>query len=75
MGRLIRDPQLYTELVQTVREGQALIAQMQEGQGTVARLVNDPALYERMNQFVVDAQGLINDMQQNPRKYINLQIF
>jgi phospholipid/cholesterol/gamma-HCH transport system substrate-binding protein len=75
MGQLIRDPELYTELVQTVREGQTLIAQMQEGQGTIARMINDPMLYERMNRFVVDAQGLINDMQQNPRKYINLQIF
>jgi phospholipid/cholesterol/gamma-HCH transport system substrate-binding protein len=75
MGRMIRDPELYNELVRTVREGQALIAQMQEGRGTVARLVNDPALYEQMNRFVVDAQGLINDLQQNPRKYINLQIF
>ena len=75
LGRLIRDPQLYQELVTTVREGQALVHEMQEGEGTVARLVNDPALYERMNRFVVDAQSLINDVQQNPRKYINLQIF
>jgi phospholipid/cholesterol/gamma-HCH transport system substrate-binding protein len=75
LGRLIRDPQLYQELVRTVQEGQALVREMQEGEGTIARMVNDPALYERMNRFVVDAQGLINDVQQNPRKYINLQIF
>jgi phospholipid/cholesterol/gamma-HCH transport system substrate-binding protein len=75
LGRMIRDPELYNELVRTVRDGQALIVEMQEGQGTIARMVNDPALYERMNKFVVDAQSLINDVQQNPRKYINLQIF
>ena len=75
LSRLIRDPQLYQELVATVREGQALVQEMQEGDGTIARMVNDPALYERMNRFVVDAQSLINDVQQNPRKYINLQIF
>lgn len=75
LGRLIRDPELYQEMVRTVREGQTLIHEMQEGEGTVARLVNDPALYERMNRFVVEAQGLMTDIQQNPRKYINLQIF
>ena len=75
LGRLIRDPELYQELVRTVHEGQTLVNEMQEGQGTVAKMINDPALYERMNRFVVDAQSLLNDVQQNPRKYINLQIF
>lgn len=75
MGRMIRDPELYRELVRTVRDGQKLVEQMQGGEGTVARMINDPALYERMNRFVVDAQDLLNDIQQNPRKYINLQIF
>lgn len=75
LGRLIRDPDLYNELVRTVREGQTLVHELQEGEGTMARLVNDPALYERMNRFVVEAQGLMTDIQQNPRKYINLQIF
>ncbi len=75
LGRLIRDPALYQEMVRTVQEGQSLVREMQEGDGTVARLVNDPALYERMNRFVVEAQSLMTDIQQNPRKYINLQIF
>jgi hypothetical protein len=33
LGRLVQDPQLYTEIVQTVREGQELIAQMEGGEG------------------------------------------
>ena len=75
LGALIRDRELYEQLVQTVREGETLIEQMQGGEGTVARMISDPALYERLNRFVVDAQELVNDIQQNPRKYINLQIF
>lgn len=75
LGRLIRDPELYNDLVQTVEEGEALLAEIQAGDGTLARLINDPALYEQLNGFVIDAQGLIADLQQNPRKYINLQIF
>ncbi|HUP00372.1 MAG TPA: MlaD family protein [Gemmatimonadota bacterium] len=75
LGALIRDRELYEQLVRTVNEGEALIEELQTGQGTFARMVNDPALYERLNQFVVDAQELVNDIQQNPRKYINLQIF
>lgn len=75
LGRLIRDPELYEELVGTVREGEALIEKMKSGEGTIAELVNDPALYERLNRFVIEAQSLMSDIQQNPRKYINLQIF
>ncbi|MBW3660541.1 MAG: MCE family protein [Gemmatimonadetes bacterium] len=75
LGRLVQDPELYGELVTTVREGQQLVHAMRTGEGTMARMINDPALYERLNTFVVEAQGLINDLQQNPRKYINLQIF
>ncbi|CAN5242188.1 MlaD family protein [soil metagenome] len=75
LGNLIRDPELYNELVQTVREGESLIAEVKTGDGTLARLINDPALYERLNEFVIESQALISDLQQNPRKYINLQIF
>jgi hypothetical protein len=41
----------------------------------MAKLVNDPTLYERLDRFIVEAQSLMTDLQQNPRKYINLQIF
>jgi phospholipid/cholesterol/gamma-HCH transport system substrate-binding protein len=62
-------------MVQTMREGQQLISEMESGEGTIARLVNDPGLYERLNRFVVESQSLLADIQQNPRKYINLKIF
>ncbi|HJR53067.1 MAG TPA: MlaD family protein [Gemmatimonadota bacterium] len=75
LGKLVRDPELYGEMVQTMREGQQLLAEMEGGDGTIARLVNDPALYERLDRFVVESQALLADIQQNPRKYINLQIF
>lgn len=75
LGRLIQDDELYGELVTTIREGQALIQELKDGEGTMAKLVNDPTLYERLDRFIVEAQGLMTDLQQNPRKYINLQIF
>jgi phospholipid/cholesterol/gamma-HCH transport system substrate-binding protein len=75
LGRLIQDEELYGELVTTIREGQALIQELKDGQGTMAKLVNDPTLYERLDRFIVEAQSLMTDLQQNPRKYINLQIF
>jgi len=75
LGSLVQDPTLYRELVTTIREGQELIERIRDGEGTMARFVNDPDLYEQLNAFVVDAQTLMRDIQDNPRKYINLQIF
>ena len=75
LGRLIQDDELYGELVTTIREGQALIQELKDGEGTMAKLVNDATLYERLDRFIVEAQSLMADLQQNPRKYINLQIF
>lgn len=75
LGRLIQDEELYDELVGTIREGQTLVQQLKGGDGTMAKLVNDPTLYERLDRFIVEAQSLMADLQQNPRKYINLQIF
>lgn len=75
LGRLVQDEALYQQLVDMIREGQSLIQEIQTGEGTMAKFLNDPDLYEQLNKFVVDAQSLIRDMQQNPRKYINLQIF
>lgn len=75
LGRLVQDQALYEELVGTIREGQSLINRIESGDGTMAKFINDPDLYEQLNKFVVDAQTLIRDMQENPRKYINLQIF
>lgn len=75
LGSLFQDKALYDELVTTVQEGQSLIARIETGEGTMAKFINDPDLYEQLNKFVVDAQTLIQDMQENPRKYINLQIF
>lgn len=75
LGRLIQDKELYDELVTTIREGQTLIQELKGGEGTMAKLVNDPTLYERLDRFIVEAQALMTDLQQNPRKYINLEIF
>ncbi|HET9581704.1 MAG TPA: MlaD family protein [Gemmatimonadota bacterium] len=75
LGRLIQDEDLYNELVTTIREGQTLIQELKEGEGTMAKLVNDPTLYERLDRFIVEAQTLMEDLQENPRKYINLEIF
>lgn len=75
LGRLIQDEELYDELVGTIREGQTLIQELKGGDGTMAKLVNDPTLYERLDRFIVEAQALMADLQQNPRKYINLEIF
>ncbi len=75
LGRLIQDEALYDELVTTIREGQTLIQELKGGDGTMAKLVNDPTLYERLDRFIVEAQTLMTDLQQNPRKYINLEIF
>ena len=52
-----------------------ILATVERGDGTLGRLVQDTALYSELVQTNAALQALLEDVRQNPRKYINLQIF
>ena len=52
-----------------------LLAQAQNGTGTVGKLLSDSLLYTDVRKSVQQLDSLIADIKKNPKKYINLRIF
>lgn len=75
IGKLLEDPALYRRMTDVVIRAETLLDQVDTGGGTAAKLLHDDDLYERLNKFVVDTQSLLVDFRENPRKYLNLEIF
>jgi phospholipid/cholesterol/gamma-HCH transport system substrate-binding protein len=52
----------------------ALVAKLNEGQGTAGRLLKDQQLYENMNGAVVEFRGLLEQIKKEPKKYLNVKV-
>jgi len=65
---------LMTGLGATTRRFDALLAKLDEGEGTAAMLINDPALYMRTDSTLTAVQRLLDDLRRNPKKYFKLNI-
>ncbi len=63
------------ELKNTTTRMNALLAKVENGEGTAAKLLNDPGLYADMRRLLTRVDSLTLDIKVNPRKYINLSIF
>ena len=53
----------------------SIMAGVERGEGTVGRLLQDTALYAELVQTNELMQELLLDFQENPRKYINFEVF
>ena len=58
----------------TTQRFNALLAKLDEGDGTAAMLINDPALYVRTDSTLTSVQRLLDDLRRNPKKYFKLNI-
>lgn len=52
-----------------------IMAGVQRGEGTIGRLMQDTALYSELVETNALMQALLEDFRENPRKYINLEVF
>lgn len=52
-----------------------LLAQAQNGNGTIGKLMGDSLLYTDLRHTVASLDSLLVDFKKNPKKYINLRIF
>jgi phospholipid/cholesterol/gamma-HCH transport system substrate-binding protein len=71
----VQDPTLYRRMIEVVDRTDAVLDQVESGEGTAGKLLADEDLYEQLQRFVTDTQNLVNDIRENPRKYLNLTIF
>jgi phospholipid/cholesterol/gamma-HCH transport system substrate-binding protein len=54
---------------------EAILAKVDEGQGSLGRFVNDPALYEDLRALTASYRNLADDIRQNPKRYVNVSVF
>lgn len=67
--------QLTADFQETRERMTALLAKLENGEGSAAKLLNDPGLYNDVRALVQRVDSLTADFKKNPRKYINLEIF
>lgn len=70
-----RADSLMISLDASARSLEAIMAKIEDGDGTAARLINDPALYEQTNATMTSLQRLLDEMRRNPKKYFKLNVF
>jgi phospholipid/cholesterol/gamma-HCH transport system substrate-binding protein len=59
----------------TMRAVGAVASSVSRGQGTLGRLVRDTTLYLNVKGSTAELQALLRDIRENPRRYLNLNIF
>lgn len=69
LGKIVNDPELYSNLNETIRETEVAIADLQavaakvrRGEGTAGRLLNDEEIYNNLNRTTVQLQEIAADL-------------
>jgi phospholipid/cholesterol/gamma-HCH transport system substrate-binding protein len=66
---------LTANLQSTTSRLDRVMAQVETGNGTVAKLLNDPGVYNNLRQLLAQLDSLTADIKANPKKYINVRVF
>lgn len=67
--------ELATELKETSKRLDAVLAKVDNGNGSAARLLNDDGLYKDTRMLLQRLDSLTADFKRNPKKYVKLTIF
>jgi phospholipid/cholesterol/gamma-HCH transport system substrate-binding protein len=80
-GKLLKDPQLYEDLRESVAKLNLILSDVKAGKGTVGKLFTDETLYSNLNQttaninqFSSEGTKLLNDFRQNPKKFLTIKL-
>jgi phospholipid/cholesterol/gamma-HCH transport system substrate-binding protein len=66
---------LTSNLDSTSRKLNAVMSQLQTGDGTAAKFLNDPGVYNNLRELLGRMDSLITDIKANPKRYINVKVF
>ena len=59
----------------TAQRLSGLLAQLEQGNGSLGLLLRDPALYQRGEAVLTSVEALVKDVKANPKRYINVKVF
>ena len=59
----------------TVGSLQQLLADINNGQGSLGKLTSDEALYHNVNATTMSLERLLRDLRENPRRYVHFSLF
>lgn len=71
----LADADLVNQLTITVDSLNAVLASIQDGEGSVGKLLNDEELYNSLNTASDNLGLLLEDIKTNPKRYINISVF
>jgi phospholipid/cholesterol/gamma-HCH transport system substrate-binding protein len=66
---------LTSNLDSTTMRLNAVMGQLQTGDGTAAKLLNDPGVYNNLRELLGRMDSLMVDIKANPKRYINVKVF
>lgn len=63
------------EAKKSMTELNALLSQMNEGEGTLGKLAKDDQFYNNMTATLADLDKLLIDLRENPKRYVHFSVF
>lgn len=62
-------------LQKTLDQTQALLAKINQGEGSLGMLANDKQMYNSLNKSLSSLSALMDDLKKHPSRYINIRVF
>lgn len=66
---------LVKELESTLTNVNGLLADIEQGKGSIGKIFKDPSLYNNLSQASNELNLLLEDLRLNPTRYINVSVF
>lgn len=63
------------DLDKTLFELKNMLANINEGKGTLGKLAKNDSVYNNLNQSLANLEKLLGDLKQNPKRYVHFSLF
>ncbi len=71
----ITDSLNHSNLKQTIKDLNIILAEISSGKGSLGKMVKDPKVYNNLNKTLKEMYALIKDLKLNPSRYVNFSLF
>lgn len=75
LKRLAENPEPFERLNASLGRLDALLARMEQGEGTLGKILQDDTVAEEVTGLIRDMRALVQDVKANPKRYLHVEIF